>query len=142
MVRAIVGVVAGWIVWFVGFLALAIGLASVWPEYRVHGQAWMNDHVFDFPTVMAVCNVAFWVLAEIAAGWVGMAIARRREAVWALAAIVGGYLLYEHLYAEWANIPAWYNLAVAITGIPAVLLGGNLAGRRVPGSRPAAASTL
>jgi hypothetical protein len=140
MVRGVLGVVAGWVVWFVGFLVLAILLAAVWPEYRVHGQAWMNDHVFDFPTAMAFFNVIFWILAEIAGGWVAMAIARRREAVWVLAAIVGGYLLYEHLYAEWANIPAWYNLAVAILGVPAVLLGGKLAGRSAHQVRPAPAT--
>ena len=139
MVRAVLGVVAGWIVWFLAFLGLAIGLAAVWPEYRVHGQAWMNDHIFDFPTNMAVFNVIFWILAEIAAGWVTMAIARRREALWVLAAIVGPYLFYEHLYAEWANIPAWYNVAVAITAIPAVLLGGKLAGRSAQPVRPAPA---
>lgn len=129
MIRAVLGVVAGWVVWFVGFLVLAVLLAQVWPEYRTHGQGWMNDHVFDFPTNMAVLNVIFWILAEVAAGWVAMAIARRREAVWVLAAIVVGYLGYEHLYAEWANIPAWYNLAVVIAAVPAVLLGARLAGR-------------
>ena len=129
MVRGVLGVVVGWIVWFVGFLGLAILLAAIWPEYRVHGQAWMNDHVYDFPNHMAVFNVLFWIVAEIAAGFVALSIARHREAVWVLAAIVGGYLAFEHLYAEWANIPAWYNLAVAISGIPAVLVGGRLAGR-------------
>src|SRR5262252_2528849 len=140
MLRAVIGVVAGWLVWFVGFLALAILLAAVWPEYRVHGRAWMNDHVFDFPTQMAVFNVVFWIVAEIAAGWVAMRIAIRRQALWVLAAIVGGYLAYEHLYAEWTNIPTWYNLAVAITGIPAVLLGGWLASRRLPRGQPAPAT--
>jgi hypothetical protein len=140
MLRGVLGVVAGWIVWFVGFLVLAVLLAQVWPDYRVHGRAWMNDHVFDFPTNMAVFNVVFWILAEIAAGWVAMAVARRREAVWVLAAIVMGYLAYEHLYAEWANIPAWYNLAVVITALPAVLLGGRLAGRSTHPARPAPAT--
>jgi hypothetical protein len=140
MLRAVLGVVAGWVVWFVGFLALAILLAAVWPEYRVHGRAWMNDHVFDFPTGMAVCNVIFWILAEIAGGSVAMAVARRGAAVWVLAAIVGGYLLYEHLYAEWANIPVWYNLVVALSAIPAVLLGGKLADRSEHRVRPAPAT--
>src|SRR5215471_15887811 len=99
MVRGVLGVVVGWIVWFVGFMALAILLAQVWPDYRVHGRTWINDHVFDFPNQMAVFNVLFWILAAIAAGWVAMAVARRREAVWVLAAIVGAYLFYEHLYA-------------------------------------------
>lgn len=141
MLRGVLGVVVGWVVWLAGFMALAILLAALWPEYRVHGQAWLNDHVFSFPTNMAVFNVLFWILAEIAAGCVAMLIARRREALWVLAAIVGAYLFYEHLYAEWTNIPTWYNLAVAITCIPAVLLGGKLAGRRALGGRPAAAAT-
>ena len=80
------------------------------------------------------------VLGVVAGGWVAMAMARRREAVWVLAAIVGGYLLYEHLYAEWANIPAWYNLAVAILGIPAILVGGKLAGRSAHRVQPAPAT--
>jgi hypothetical protein len=138
MIRAAAGVVAGWVVWFVGFLALAIGLAAVWPGYAVHGRAWMNDHVFDFTTPMALVNVLFWIAAEIAAGWVAVLVGRRRESLWVLAAIVGLYLGYEHLYAEWTNIPAWYNLAVAISGIPAVLLGGWLASsRRVAAPLPA-----
>ena|SRR5262245_15250217 len=140
MVRGVLGVVAGWILWLVAFMALAIGLAAVWPEYRVHGRAWMYDHVFDFPTNMAIVNVIFWIVAEIAAGWVAMAVARRREAVWVLAAIVVGYLGYEHLYAEWANIPAWYNLSVVILAVPAVLLGARLAGRPALPARPVAAT--
>jgi hypothetical protein len=140
MVRSVLGVVVGWVVWFCGFLVLAILLAATWPDYRVHGQAWMNDHVFDFPTGMAVLNVIFWILAEIAGGWVAMAIARRREAVWVLAAIIGAYLIYEHLYAEWANIPAWYNLVVAIAAIPAVLLGGRLASGSTQPARSAPAT--
>ena len=140
MVRAVLGVVVGWIVWLAGFMALAILLAAVWPEYGVHGSAWLNDHVFDFPNNMAVLNVLFWIVAEITAGYVAMLIARRREALWVLAAIVGGYLAYEHLYVEWSNIPAWYNLVVAISGAPAVLLGGKLAGRHARAGRPAPAT--
>jgi hypothetical protein len=137
MVRGVLGVVAGWIVWFVCFLGLAILFAAIWPDYRVHGQAWMNDHVYDFPTRMSVFNVSFWILAEIAAGYVATLVARRREALWVLAAIVGGYLIYEHLYAEWFNLPRWYNLTVAIFAIPAVLFGGRLARRSAKGDRAA-----
>jgi len=129
MVRSVLGVVVGFVVWFAGFMVLAILLAQLWPEYRVHGQTWLNQHVFDFPNEMGAFNVLFWILAEVAAGWVALLIARRREALWVLAALVGGYLAYEHLYVEWTNIPAWYNLAVAISAVPAVLLGGTLAAR-------------
>jgi hypothetical protein len=54
-------------------------------------------------------------------------IAARRGAGWALAALIGLYMAYMHLYAEWPNLPWWYNLAVAIPAAPAILLGGTLA---------------
>jgi hypothetical protein len=43
---------------------------------------------------------------------------------WVLAAIIGIYLAYLHLYVEWSNLPKAYNLAVAIPAVPAVFLGG------------------
>ncbi len=52
-----------------------------------------------------------------------------------LAAIVGGYLAYEHLYAEWFNLPRWYNLTVALLAIPAVLFGGRLGRRSLAAGR-------
>ena len=41
---------------------------------------------------MACCNLLFWVLAEMAAGWSTVKIANRRESVWVLAGLVGIYL--------------------------------------------------
>ena len=52
--------------------------------------------------------------------------------MWALAAVLAGYLGVMHLFLEWSTFPWWYNLGVVIPAVPAVLLGGALARRGVP----------
>ena len=130
MVRGVLGAVVGAVVWMVGFLALAMVLAQLWPDYAIHGRQWTRQGVFAFTPPMACCNLVFWLLAEIGAGWVAGKIAKRREAVWALAGLVGIYLAVLHLVLYWPRFPWWYNLGVVIPAVPAVLLGGKLARQR------------
>ena len=81
MVRSVLGVVVGAVVWMLGFWILAILLARLWPDYAIHGRQWVREGVFTFTPSMACCNLVLWVLAEIGAGWVAGRIAKRREAV-------------------------------------------------------------
>lgn len=127
MVRGVLGVLAGIVFWGVGFFVLAMLLAQVWPDYAVHGRQWTKENVFTFTPLMACCNLVFWVLAEFGAGWVSGKIAKRREAVWALAGLLGIYLAALHLIQYWPRFPWWYNLGVVIPAVPAVLFGGKLA---------------
>ena len=71
-----------------------------------------------------------WVLAEVAAGWVTMKIALRREAVWVIAGLLLAYLACVHLLLNWPRFPWWYNLGVVLPVVFAVLLGARLAGAR------------
>ncbi len=128
MVRSVCGVVVGAVVWMFGFLVLAIVLAQLWPDYAIHGRQWTREKMFTFTPLMACFNLLFWVLAEIAAGWTVGKVAKRREAVWILAGIVGIYLACLHLFLYWSLFPWWYNLGVVIPAVPAVLWGGKLAG--------------
>lgn len=139
MVRGALGVVVGAISWMAAFLVLAVLLAQVWPAYAVHGQSWFTAEIFEFTPPEAAFNVLFWIVAEIGAGWLTVVVAKRREASWALAVLIGSYLAFMHLYYEWDTFPWWYNLAVAIPAAPAVLLGGKLVGRFARPSRTAAA---
>ncbi len=127
MVRGVLGILAGAIGWIAGFYALGILLSVLWPDYAVHGRAFIREGVFTFTPTMACFNLLFWVLAEIGAGWVAMKIAKRREAVWVLAALLGVYLASMHLVLYWPRFPWWYNLGVVIPAVPAVLLGARLA---------------
>ena len=127
MLRAVLGVLCGGVLWMVVFSVLARGLVLAWPAYAAHAHAWMTAEVYDFTPLMSVLNATFWIASEMAAGWLTVVIARRREAVWILAALVMGYLCFMHLYYVWDRLPWWYNLLVAIPSGPAVLLGGQLA---------------
>jgi hypothetical protein len=127
MVRSVLGVVVGAVVWMLGFFVLALLLAQLWPDYAIHGRQWTRQGVFTFTPLMACCNLVFWVLAEIGAGWGAGRISKRREAVWVLAGLVGIYLAGLHFVFYWPRFPWWYNLGVVIPAVPAVLLGGKLA---------------
>jgi hypothetical protein len=127
MLRSVLGVVIGAVMWMVGFIVLAGGLAQLWPDYAVHGRQWVRESVFTFTPSMACCTLALWVLAEIAAGWVAAKISKRPRAVLVLAGLVGIYLATLHFVLYWSRFPWWYNLGVVLTAVPAVLLGARLA---------------
>jgi len=129
MVRSVLGVVLGAVVWAVGFLVLAEGLALLWPGYAVHGRQWMREGLFTFTAAMACCNLVLWALAGVAGGWTTAKISGRRGAVWALAGLIGMYLAAVHLVLDWPRFPWWYNLGVVIPAVPAVLWGAKLARR-------------
>ena len=139
MVRAVLGFVVAGLVWMPAFFALTFGIAFVWPAYAVHGRTWFETGVFTFQPPMAAVNVLFWALAAVLAGWVAVAIARRREPAWALAAVIALYLSVIHLVLYWPNFPWWYNVGVAGLAAPAVLLGARLANGFV---RPSAAARV
>ena len=127
MVRSVLAVVIGVVLWMVAFYALATGLALLWPDYAIHGRQWVREGAFTFTPLMAFCNLVLWVLAEIGAGWMAAKISKRRGAVWVLAGLLGIYLAVLHLILYWPRFPWWYNLGVVIPAVPAVLLGASLA---------------
>jgi hypothetical protein len=138
MLRGILGVVVGGIVWWMGFFGIARVLYLLWPAYATTVHEFMVTGVSEFTTPMSACNAFFWVLAEIAAGWIAVVTARRRESAWVLGALLMTFLCFMHLYLEWDRFAGWYNVAVALPSGPAVLLGGWLARGFVRESRAAA----
>jgi hypothetical protein len=124
MVRSVWGVVVGAVAWMLVFFLLCMVLAQFWPDYALHGRTWFRERVFTFTPPMAVCNLLFWVVADGAAGWLVMTIARRRAALWVLAVLLTGYLASQHLLLYWPRFPWWYNLGVVLPALPAMLLGG------------------
>ncbi|HEY5566138.1 MAG TPA: hypothetical protein VIM81_02695 [Gammaproteobacteria bacterium] len=129
MVRGALGIVVGAIAWMVAFFAVARLLFLMSPAYAAHAQTWMSAQVYEFTAPESGFHVLLWILAEIFAGWLTVVIAKRREASWILAALIGLYMAFMHLYYVWDSFPWWYNLAVVIPVVPAVLFGGKLAGR-------------
>jgi hypothetical protein len=128
MIRQVLAIVVGLLVWMVGFATLAAGVIQVWASYGVHARQWMDQRVFTFPPAAASCNLILWILAAVAAGWATARIAGNRRTVWILAALMVLYLAALHLVLEWSLFPWWYNLGVVIPAVPAVYAGARLAG--------------
>src|SRR3970040_1912679 len=104
MVRGALGIVVGAIAWMVAFFTVA--------RLLFHAQTWMRAQVYEFTAPEAGFHVLLWILAEIFAGWLTVVIAKRREASWILAALIGLYMAFMHLYYVLDSFPWWYNLAV------------------------------
>ena len=127
--RFAAGALIGIASWMIGFLALGILLAQVWPEYAIHGRAWMQEGVFTFTPPMAVCNLLFWAIADVLAGWLAAMIAGTGSATRIVALLLTGYLALMHFVLNWELFPWWYNVGVVLPAFPATILGGRLARR-------------
>ncbi len=104
MVRGILGVVGGGIVWWMGFFGLARLLYLSWPAYATTAHEFMITGVSEFTTPMYAWQVLFWVLAEIAAGWIAVVIARRRESAWVLAALLMTFVCFMHSLSRMGSV--------------------------------------
>jgi hypothetical protein len=135
--RDFLAVIAGALVWMFGFLVLAQILVLLWPAYAVPARTWTRAGNYTFTAPMSLINASFWILVEMATGWLAAVIARRSRAVWVLAVFVMAYLCFLHLFYAWQRFPWWYNLVVAISSGPAILLGGRLGAVREPAGSPA-----
>jgi hypothetical protein len=127
MQRNVWGVIAGAALCYFGFLALAFGLAQLWPAYAVHGRTYLQQRLFTFPAPMAVCTLLLWATAAFSAGFATMKITQTWRAVQALAALIVAYAAAVHLILEWPRFPWWYNVTVVLQMGPAVLLGARSA---------------
>lgn len=125
--RAVIGFIVGAVLWMPTFFLMTALVAFLWPAYAAHGRTWFETGVFTFEPAMAAINVVCWALAAVLAGWLVVAVARRREAAWALAAVLTLYLGTLHIVLYWRNFPWWYNVGVVVFAAPAVLLGAKLA---------------
>lgn len=121
MVRTVLGVVVGFIVWaVVGSLGLFL-LRLSWPDYaRV-------EEAMTFTLAMQLSRLAVGVVSSIAAGWTAVAVARRDiKTAWALGVLLVLMFVPIH-FSLWDKFPVWYHLAFLLTLAPIVGFSGRLA---------------
>ena len=125
MVRGVLGFVIGAVLWMPAFFLVVFSWRSDRRSTR-RGQVWFEHQRLHLRAAMSVVNATAWALAAVFAGWVAVAIARRRRRRGRSprCSPVPG-ILAPYLY--WPNFPWWYNVAVAGLAAPAALLGGKLA---------------
>ena len=127
--RSILGILAGFIGWWVAFYASLVIFAAVWPGLLDMGRRALESNDYgqiSTPALTLLIVMYFWV--NPIAGWLTVLITRNRNDALITAMPLFAYAAFAHYYRLWNNLPDWYNLIVPVLIPPLVYLGGRLAG--------------
>ena len=133
MLKAILGVVAGLVVFLAVATIAGVILRLSWPAYASVAAA------MTFTLPMLITRLSIGAVATLSAGLVTALIARRSMR----ATLTTGVLLLlgfvpQHILI-WARFPAWYHLTFLLSLLPLTYLGGRVAQRM---REPASARTM
>jgi len=120
MLRIILGVVAGFIVWSILWVGVDAGLRAVWISYDESVKA------MTFSSSMLIVPLILSAIVSIVSGFVAALIAKENSKS---PLILGIVLLIVGIFAQmgvWDKIPLWYHLAFWILLVPMTVLGGKL----------------
>jgi len=119
MKKAILGVVAGLVVWLVCITVAGVIMRSSWPAYASVADA------MTFTLPMMLARLSIGAVATLFAGWVTMTIAAPRSL---LVRLMPGLILLalfipQHI-SLWSKFPVWYHLTFLLSLVPLTYLGG------------------
>jgi hypothetical protein len=124
MVKRILGIAAGLVVWIGVATVAGLILRAAWPGY-VDVAASMN-----FTLGMKIARLSIGAVATIAAGLTTARITRSLLP----AVLVGAVLLVafvpEHM-SLWEKFPIWYHLTFLLSLVPLSYVGGRMVGSRL-----------
>lgn len=124
MIRSILAVVAGLVVWGLVATLLNFGLRAGLAGYA---QA---EPTLTFTLSMKIGRLILGALASLAAGAaVGLVAPLRTAPRWVFGAVMLAFFIPVHIQL-WAKFPVWYHLVFLGTLLPLVLLGGAFTGTR------------
>lgn len=125
MLRNIVAGVVGFTLWWiVGGVLIGFILPSVWPEYQIANQANLTGEGQNFSSSMMIARLFSAAVANVAAGYITVYIAKVRVIAWFPASVLMLVMLYAHLFVYWSDWPIWYHGIFLMPFIPLYILGG------------------
>ena len=122
MLKKILGVVAGLVVWLLVVMVAGGIMRRSWPAYSSVAEA------MTFTLPMLAARLSIGIVATLAAGMVTAAIVSQSM----LARLMPGLLLLiafipQHIML-WDKFPVWYHLTFLLSLVPLTYLGGTIAG--------------
>lgn len=125
--RAIVGVLAGLVLWWFLFFAIGIGFGLVVPEYGEAARMMFQEQdTSGFTTPLLFMNWVLFVIAGLVVGWATSLIGRSRQSTPVLSAAFLIFMVVNHYVLEWDSFPVWYNLIVPLIIAGTILVGGRI----------------
>jgi hypothetical protein len=123
MVRATIGILVGFVIWFVAATLGNLLVRTLIPTY-VAAEA-----VMAFTLPMLLARLAVGLLSSLVAGFACSFVTRRsRRAIYVFSVTMVVFFLPVH-YNLLAKFPIWYHVAFLGTLAPLIILGGALRGR-------------
>jgi len=125
MVRTVLGVIAGVVVWLVVVTVIDRTMRAFWPDYAAVFAA------MTFTLPMMIARLAESTVALIVASLVTVRVApASRTAPWALAILMFAPFAWYHLTMIWEKFPVWYHayFLLSLIVVP-VLVGGMARGK-------------
>src|SRR5262245_26065116 len=124
--RAVLAIVAGFVVWFAVATVGNLGLRWLLPGYSEVEKA------MEFSLPMLFARLMLGAIASIAAGAACIAIARNsRAAIYSFALLLLVLFVPVHI-GLWAKFPVWYHIVFLGSLFPLVILGARLVGAERP----------
>ena len=124
-IRTVVGVLAGCLLWWFFFIAVGIGFGLLWPAYREAAHVLFTEaDSSHFTTSMFLLNYLVFVIAGMIVGWLTAFIGKSRTPAMVVALLYLCYMVFEHYYLAWDNLPHWYNVIVPLVISGSIMLGG------------------
>ncbi|HLM60125.1 MAG TPA: hypothetical protein VK308_04925 [Pyrinomonadaceae bacterium] len=131
MLRIILGVIAGFIVWsivWVGMDSLLAVLSPGWfgKNFTEFQNAVSHNEPFTPPVSVSVYLIFQSILCSLIAGFTAAAIAKESRKT---TPVLGILLLLTGIFVEaahWNYFPIWYHVLFLLFLIPATVLGGRL----------------
>ena len=120
MLKIILGVIAGFIVWSVLWVAGDAVLRTVWTSYDE------SVKTMNLSFSMLIMPLILSVIVSIISGYIAALIARentKSPLILGIILLIVGVLVQ---MSVWEQIPLWYHLTFLILLVPMTILGGKL----------------
>jgi len=133
MLRIILGVIAGFIIWSIVWVGMDALLSAISPGWfgRIFAEfqnAVNRNETFTPPVSISVYLIFQSVLCSLIAGFAAAAIAKEnRKSTLALGVLLLATGVFVEAY-HWNYFPLWYHVLFLLLLIPATVLGGRLRG--------------
>ncbi len=131
MVRIILAIIVGFVVWTILWLGSEQTLSSIFPDWwgahqTAFERAAVNGEPFTVGTSILIVNMIRGAIITVISGFVAALIAAENKVS---TIILGVLLLAFGLYVvamTWSMIPVWYHVLFSAMLIPLTILGGRL----------------
>jgi hypothetical protein len=123
MIKASLGVIVGFLIWFAAATLGNLLVRVLIPNYHA------AEALMAFTLPMLLARLAVGAFSSVVAGFACASIAGpARKTIYVLALIMVVFFLPVH-YRLWAKFPLWYHLVFLGTLAPLIIAGGALRGR-------------